>query len=103
MSDEVIVDGIGQHVAGTGDRQNDAIGIVDIEPGELHLQPWQCLRVERYRGAPCLGPLRREGKIASVEIHRRGIGCVTRPRSEEHTSELQSLMRTSYAVFCLKK
>src|SRR3546814_3192165 len=28
--------------------------------------------------------------------------CVN-PRSEEHTSELQSLMRTSYAVFCLKK
>src|SRR3546814_1277743 len=27
-------------------------------------------------------------------------GC---PRSEEHTSELQSLMRISYAVFCLKK
>src|SRR3546814_5754868 len=25
------------------------------------------------------------------------------PRSEEHTSELQSLLRTSYAVFCLKK
>src|SRR3546814_6246977 len=29
------------------------------------------------------------------------IGLV--PRSEEHTSELQSLMRISYAVFCLKK
>src|SRR3546814_7239417 len=28
-------------------------------------------------------------------------GCA--PRSEEHTSELQSLMRISYAVFCLKK
>src|SRR3546814_7473424 len=28
-------------------------------------------------------------------------GCIG--RSEEHTSELQSLMRTSYAVFCLKK
>src|SRR3546814_8971911 len=27
----------------------------------------------------------------------------TGPRSEEHTSELQSLMRNSYAVFCLKK
>src|SRR3546814_9734610 len=26
-----------------------------------------------------------------------------RPRSEEHTSELQSLMRSSYAAFCLKK
>src|SRR3546814_8760930 len=28
---------------------------------------------------------------------------IPRPRSEEHTSELQSLMRISYAVFCLKK
>src|SRR3546814_7057786 len=28
---------------------------------------------------------------------------VLRDRSEEHTSELQSLMRSSYAVFCLKK
>src|SRR3546814_6756910 len=28
---------------------------------------------------------------------------LARPRSEEHTSELQSLMRNSYAVFCLKK
>src|SRR3546814_3058721 len=32
------------------------------------------------------------------------IGCANEPiRSEEHTSELQSLMRISYAVFCLKK
>src|SRR3546814_3469567 len=30
-------------------------------------------------------------------------GLVAIPRSEEHTSELQSLMRKSYAVFCLKK
>src|SRR3546814_8444352 len=28
---------------------------------------------------------------------------MSRPRSEEHTTELQSLMRISYAVFCLKK
>src|SRR3546814_1607256 len=34
--------------------------------------------------------------------HRRGLG-VHDDRSEEHTSELQSLMRISYAVFCLKK
>src|SRR3546814_7302041 len=34
----------------------------------------------------------------------RRAGCARRPaRSEEHTSELQSLMRISYAVFCLKK
>src|SRR3546814_7986597 len=31
------------------------------------------------------------------------IDMLADPRSEEHTSELQSLMRTSYAVFCLKK
>src|SRR3546814_8701951 len=30
-------------------------------------------------------------------------GGAIHPRSEEHTSELQSLMRISYAVFCLKK
>src|SRR3546814_7060978 len=29
--------------------------------------------------------------------------CISQPRSEEHTSELQSLMRISYAVLCLKK
>src|SRR3546814_2011184 len=34
------------------------------------------------------------GKFARAQVRRR---------SEEHTSELQSLMRTSYAVFCLKK
>src|SRR3546814_9250799 len=31
------------------------------------------------------------------------VGCRRLDRSEEHTSELQSLMRISYAVFCLKK
>src|SRR3546814_4212730 len=34
--------------------------------------------------------------------HRNG-AVLARGRSEEHTSELQSLMRISYAVFCLKK
>src|SRR3546814_5448010 len=34
---------------------------------------------------------------ANIEFHMTG------DRSEEHTSELQSLMRISYAVFCLKK
>src|SRR3546814_1754686 len=40
------------------------------------------------------------------EISRRSFMQATiipAPRSEEHTSELQSLMRISYAVFCLKK
>src|SRR3546814_1954828 len=45
---------------------------------------------------------------ASYRFHLLGQGSVPRmapppDRSEEHTSELQSLMRISYAVFCLKK
>src|SRR3546814_3109204 len=43
---------------------------------------------------PLLMPLRQGGVEQPVEQHQR---------SEEHTSELQSLMRISYAVFCLKK
>src|SRR3546814_7425496 len=35
--------------------------------------------------------------------NRFRIACGPTPRSEEHTSELQSLMRISYAVFCLKQ
>src|SRR3546814_7694161 len=38
-----------------------------------------------------------------VKIPGRTIENLFRARSEEHTSELQSLMRISYAVFCLKK
>src|SRR3546814_10373775 len=38
-------------------------------------------------------------ELPEVETTRRGLA----PRSEEHTSELQSLMRIQYAVFCLKK
>src|SRR3546814_5905967 len=51
------------------------------------------------------------GAIAAMEqCSGRKLICATaqylsyaRARSEEHTSELQSLMRISYAVFCLKK
>src|SRR3546814_1013878 len=48
----------------------------------------------------------REEIEAAIEAdddgHVHGPGC-GHDRSEEHTSELQSLMRNSYAVFCLKK
>src|SRR3546814_1925671 len=37
------------------------------------------------------------------ELHYKGQPITLHSRSEEHTSELQSLMRISYAVFCLKK
>src|SRR3546814_1280180 len=38
-----------------------------------------------------------------IAVRDTGIGIAAGNRSEEHTSELQSLMRISYAVFCLKK
>src|SRR3546814_8873252 len=40
---------------------------------------------------------------ASGEPLPNSSGCFDQRRSEEHTSELQSLMRNSYAVFCLQK
>src|SRR3546814_7840184 len=46
-------------------------------------------------------------RVADAKITYSGKGELARAsqqgRSEEHTSELQSLMRISYAVFCLKK
>src|SRR3546814_5047403 len=40
---------------------------------------------------------------ADTARDHHGLVVVDKARSEEHTSELQSLMRISYAVFCLKK
>src|SRR3546814_5394160 len=40
---------------------------------------------------------------AGLFRHAERGGDIVRARTEEHTSELQSLMRISYAVFCLKK
>src|SRR3546814_2306782 len=50
--------------------------------------------------------LTEEGLVGVLGVVLLGEGSVGRAelcRSEEHTSELQSLMRISYAVFCLKK
>src|SRR3546814_9301654 len=51
------------------------------------------------------------GTKVEIEVRGKRLAATVTPmpfvphryRSEEHTSELQSLMRTSYAVFCLKK
>src|SRR3546814_5570232 len=51
-------------------------------------------------GENAFTPLAAASKAARRGIRRTALGVT---RSEEHTSELQSLMRISYAVFCLKK
>src|SRR3546814_9245375 len=47
--------------------------------------------------------LEEERRLAYVALTRAQERLYLSHRSEEHTSELQSLMRISYAVFCLKK
>src|SRR3546814_4359198 len=54
------------------------------------------------RNAPVLGRIA-SWATCGVEPEFMGIGPAPARRSEEHTSELQSLMRISYAVSCLKK
>src|SRR3546814_10545168 len=52
--------------------------------------------------SPARGTIEREaGRHARPGLPKKAVPPA--PRSEEHTSELQSLMRISYAVFCLKK
>src|SRR3546814_1692943 len=52
----------------------------------------------------CFGLVMARSPEDRERLVRLGAGAVLSPgRSEEHTSELQSLMRISYAVFCLKK
>src|SRR3546814_1865085 len=72
----------------------------------LSLTPWlhHGWHVPLYVTARGLGtsPIPADGELLEIEFdfiaHR--LAC---RRSEEHTSELQSLMRLSYAVFCLNK
>src|SRR3546814_7060630 len=80
----------------------------------LYFEP-VLLRGQRYHGVhPCARRVRRGVRRAAVRVdllrpHRRSrraqehLSRHDGARSEEHTTELQSLMRISYAVFCLKK
>src|SRR3546814_5623736 len=66
---------------------------------------------ERLAHAFLLTGVRGVGKTSTARLIAKALNCIgeegqggpTIERSEEHTSEIQSLMRISYAVFCLKK
>src|SRR3546814_3167501 len=68
------------------------------------------LVADRHRVVPDAG-VGDQRKLIEAEDRARGVERIVEDhqprgraeRSEEHTSELQSLMRSSYAVFCLKK
>src|SRR3546814_1675928 len=83
-----------------------------VEPGAPFLDMTIEVRFDGERQRPLLakrveGGRRDEVAIEIAELAASRDPYVSRsqplPRSEEHTSELQSLMRISYAVFCLTK
>src|SRR3546814_4108803 len=67
------------------------------------------LRGQRVLNTQPLGGLVTDGRLPSrmMRVFSTEVSAIgtadSSARSEEHTSELQSLMRISYAVFCLKK
>src|SRR3546814_7675735 len=72
------------------------------------LRPQLLVHPELRRRSPCAScddAARRESARTDADRYAlaRSLPIQTPLRSEEHTSELQSLMRISYAVFCLKK
>src|SRR3546814_5146442 len=72
-----------------------------IMPATLLVPPFGVLSGVIFLGESLTLTLIAGGLMTIVGV---GIIILRRPkRSEEHTSELQSLMRISYAVFCLKK
>src|SRR3546814_10097353 len=73
----------------------DVLAIDDIEPAcdDYGCADPDAFGRQRPEEQPAIGNAPDQARI--IHRHHR--------RSEEHTSELQSLMRISYAVFCLKK
>src|SRR3546814_6914803 len=86
----------GVHEVGIVERQRRDLGAVlpGEQLGELHLLGLPGFR-HHY--------LHRQLEVAPAVLAERVVLVDSGVRSEEHTSELQSLMRISYAVFCLRK
>src|SRR3546814_3239149 len=85
--------------------QIDILEIVERNVAR-HVDRFRDRRIDpRLRGRLYVDVRVRRDLGGGREDRRQRIGVDVRidERSEEHTSELQSLMRTSYAVFCLKK
>src|SRR3546814_10215251 len=90
---ELLVDGVHDL---TLDRHDDGLVLRVGYHGPLHNSPWHISRPLGCRRLPAMRPLTEDGLDA-------GDVPADFARSAEHTSELQSLMRISYAVFCLKQ
>src|SRR3546814_2163921 len=85
--------------------QRQSIALALYQPFLRHqLESGRCRMPGRDPRALLLdGRIHSGGNLLAGLVPLRTGGGETDGRSEEHTSELQSLMRISYAVFCLKK
>src|SRR3546814_2928842 len=78
--------------------REESAALAELLPGRRHAEVGRV----RQQGAAERHDL--DALLQQVGLRRRPRGSMgILERSEEHTSELQSLMRISYAVFCLKK
>src|SRR3546814_5638392 len=90
---------------------NAIMGLVPVQRGSIRFEGAEIAGLPPHqiaaRGIGYTPQGRRLWPSLTVDEHLRlaaaGSGAWTIERSEEHTSELQPLMRTSYAVFCVKK
>src|SRR3546814_2426750 len=90
--------------------QTCALPIYSPNSAGVIIDAVRCAKIglDRGMGGPLEGPsayfMKSPGRqYRDEEAHRLVEAYANGERSEEHTSELQSLMRISYAVFCLKK
>src|SRR3546814_1974712 len=87
----LVVDADALNILATSPRKLQADTVLTPHPGEAA----RLLSIKTHE-------VQADRRAAALALCER-FGCVVVLRSEEHTSELQSLMRISYAVFCLKK
>src|SRR3546814_7897847 len=91
---------LAQHmVVVVGEKLAQALVLFGIGAGE---------HTDKGRAAAVAIQGQRQSRLDERGLHRFQVRCrlrlcLVQGRSEEHTSELQSLMRISYAVFCLQK
>src|SRR3546814_8198626 len=102
-----VVEGV-EHVHAVEERAGPAMRLqaAVVFAEQPRQRPHRAAREDRQAVADRLQRRRVEQRGPAALHHvgeQRHPGAEARDRSEEHTSELQSLMRISYAVFCLKK
>src|SRR3546814_1487564 len=93
------------------EERTDTLGVGHARQGQATTE-YRSRRQRRKQALHSRPPARISATVAMPLAMNSNVAVIERsdsrdipqtPRSEEHTSELQSLMRISYAVFCLKK